>query len=62
MSSSYAFEDSNSRFGNKGKLVLIISSSCGQEDSNCNGVVKRFDEVNNESQVRFEDCGQDLMR
>ena len=34
----YAFEDRNSRFGNKGKLVL--SSSCGQEDSDCNEVVK----------------------
>ena len=36
----YAFncKDSNSRFGNKGKLVL--SSSCDQEDSDCNEVVK----------------------
>ena len=31
----HAFEDSNSRFGK-----LVLSSSCGQEDSNCNGVVK----------------------
>ena len=51
-----AFEDSNSRSGNKGNLVP--SSSCGQGDSDCNESGKEFDEANDD---HLEDGGQDLM-
>ena len=50
------FEDSNSRSGNEGKIVP--SSSCGQEDSDCNESGEKFDEANDD---RLEDSGQDLM-
>ena len=40
----------------KGKLVP--SSSCAQEDSDCNESGKEFDEGNDD---RLEDSGQDLM-
>ena len=36
----------------------MLSSSCGQEDSDCNESDKEFDEVNDD---RLEDGGQDLM-
>ena len=38
------------------------SSSCGQEDSNCNEGGTEFNEANEESQDCLRDCGQDLMR
>ena len=38
------------------------SSSCGQEDSDCNESGKEFDEANDEKQDHLEDCGQDLMK
>ena len=34
------------------------SSSCGQEDSDCNDSGEKFDEANDD---RLEDSGQDLM-
>ena len=34
------------------------SSSCGQEDSDCNKSGKEFGEANDENQDRLEDCGQ----
>ena len=40
----------------------VPSSSCGQEDSDCNESGKEFDEANDEKQDHLEDCGQDLMK
>ena len=52
----YVFEGRNSRSGNKGKLVP--SSSCGQEDSDCNKSGKEFGEAHDENQDCLEDCCQ----
>ena len=52
----------NSNLRSGGLVSSNSSSSCGQEDGDCNESHKEFDERNDENQDFLEDHGEDLMR